>query len=105
MGRRSNPFSSIWAKFEGIFGGSVEPASPPQSQILKSDVGNVPEELGQDLHDKNDGKAIILPVLAREFIGDLLIGPRVSDDEVENLTGLLRDAGLAERVRRLKIGT
>ena len=81
----------------------VRHAHPNEVLEYKSEiVGNVPEELGQNLHDKTDGKAIILPVLAREFIDEILIGFRVSDNEVEELTGLLRDAGLAGRVRRLR---
>jgi hypothetical protein len=83
----------------------VRSAHPNEVLEYESEIiGNVPDELGQDLHDENDGKAIILPIPAGEFIDEILIGPQVSDREVEEVTMLLREAGLGERVRRLRIG-
>jgi hypothetical protein len=62
-------------------------------------VGNIPEQLGAELHDSNDGKAIILPVAAEDFIDEVLVGARVSDSELETLMEMLRGTALFERVR------
>jgi hypothetical protein len=65
-------------------------------------VGNIPEQLGKELHDRNDGKAIILPVAAKDFIDEVLVGTRVNESELGLLMEMLRGTALLDRVRKLE---
>jgi hypothetical protein len=64
-------------------------------------VGNVPLELGSKLHADHDGKAMILPISPGTYIDEILIGSKVRDEELKELTKQLQEVGLSDRVRRL----
>ena len=73
-------------------------------EVLEYDnelVGNIPPQLGEKLHADRDGKALILPVSAAKYIDEILVGPKVGEQELLDLNNQLKVHGLAEKVRRL----
>lgn len=65
-------------------------------------VGNIPTELGNKLPEPCEGKVVILPISVRDYIEEVLVGPKVKDEQMKELMDLLEPAGLGNRVRRLQ---
>jgi hypothetical protein len=64
-------------------------------------VGNIPPALGLELSARHDGKAMILPIPASDYIDEILVGPKARADDHQKLAQILRGYTLLDRLRCL----